>query len=357
MRKQSLAQATTGILCAVFLFTGCGLFPEEEEFAAAPVLKSYEAPEYTMTPVIKGDVRRTENVKCEFMSVQEEAYGFLLGGETLEGIYVSKNQKVKAGTLLAELSMGNIKDSIEELNHTIDVLSTESRHISEDWELELTYLETRFPLETDRDYMYDNEVTKINETYSDLLREKEDAVYIARKQLAELEAQKRERQIYAAFDGVVTDVKEMDKDERTVSGQKLVTVADMDQVMFLVKGNTASYFPIGTKVEISVGKSIYTAESVEYSDSDTQTACLKPVQNDPSLKDGDQGTIQVILEERKNTLYVDTNAVKTMDGQNFVYVLDEQDMRIRKNVVTGITGDGVTEILEGLSEGDSVILE
>ena len=56
-------------------------------------------------------------------------------------------------------------------------------------------------------------------------------------------------------------------------------------------------------------------------------------------------------------LLLNADAIQKSNGESFVYVLDEEGMRSMQPVVTGLEADGMVEIVRGLQEGDSVILD
>ena len=73
------------------------------------------------------------------------------------------------------------------------------------------------------------------------------------------------------------------------------------------------------------------------------------------VKPGDNVTIKLTLEQKLNTLTVPRSAVRMYMGNKLVYVL-EDGLRIEKQVETGIEQGNMTEILEGLEEGELVII-
>ena len=79
--------------------------------------------------------------------------------------------------------------------------------------------------------------------------------------------------------------------------------------------------------------------------------------SDPDLSQGDTGIVRITQAEKKNTLCVVTGAVQDLAGQSVVYILDDQGMRQVQPVTVGISNEKITEILEGLSEGQAVILK
>ena len=67
--------------------------------------------------------------------------------------------------------------------------------------------------------------------------------------------------------------------------------------------------------------------------------------------------IKVVLDSREDVLYVNKKAIKTAGGKQFVYVLNESGLRESKDVTVGAEFGDVIEILSGLKEGDSVLLD
>ncbi len=56
-----------------------------------------------------------------------------------------------------------------------------------------------------------------------------------------------------------------------------------------------------------------------------------------------------------NTLAVPSESLLTAGDEQYVYVVENNAAK-RLNVTTGLTGDGITEVLSGLSEGDQLVI-
>ena len=59
-------------------------------------------------------------------------------------------------------------------------------------------------------------------------------------------------------------------------------------------------------------------------------------------------------DSRDNTIVIPTQSIQTNDTTQYVYVV-ENDTAVYTEVVTGLAGNGVTEILSGLEEGDVLV--
>jgi HlyD family secretion protein len=78
--------------------------------------------------------------------------------------------------------------------------------------------------------------------------------------------------------------------------------------------------------------------------------------DDPRLKSGMTAQTEVITKEIPGVLAVPSAAVHTQNGTSVVTVLDPNGTPRTVTVQTGATGDGNTQILSGLTEGQQVVL-
>ena len=69
---------------------------------------------------------------------------------------------------------------------------------------------------------------------------------------------------------------------------------------------------------------------------------------------GDRLVLELIVAQNDDALWLPPAAVRDFQGRNFV-VIQEGDTQRRVDVQLGIEGDGRTEILEGVTEGDTVV--
>lgn len=76
---------------------------------------------------------------------------------------------------------------------------------------------------------------------------------------------------------------------------------------------------------------------------------------DERLKAGYTADVRIILEERTEVLAIPLKALVTRDGVSYVYLLREKRV-VRQEVETGMYGDKMVEIIEGISPGDVLIL-
>lgn len=377
MRKKWLP-----FLAGIFLLscTSCAIMPVEEELPAAPVVRAYEVEEYEQTPVLRGDLQLSKKVNCTYRPAKSADLSFVLGGEYISAVYVETGQLVKKGQLLAELEQGNIDEQIEAQEYALAQSRVKLRHAREDRALDLEKqellcrdleerLEAAVP-ETDTAALKSQleaqraEKNRLASQYDNQIETLNDGIYIQDKKLSQLRLEKSRRQIYASIDGTVTFVRQVEEGQRSVKDERFITVSDMETSVFVVKGEDCQYFKAGGHVDVVYKKTAYPAQVVDAASlglteqEDGEARCyLQLLHPNPELESGNAGAVNVILDERKDVLYTLAEAVKTANGQKIVYYLDENGIKAMKNVETGLKAGEWIEIVSGLEEGDSIVLD
>lgn len=372
------------LLCYIWivgslLLTGCQLMPEEDVLPESPVIHSYEAEEYKIATVMRGDLVINKIVSCTYVPAREEDLSFSLGSIPIDKVYVDEGDQVKAGQILAQLELGNLQEQLTSLNYQLKVLELEKSHvlenmgldiqkhdiILEDLEWEIAHTEgVRLDELLKAKEEQQQKRAETQKTYADQIQTVEDSIYLQRLRIEEGQEQLRQRQIVAGIDGTVTYVRNASEGQRSVKGQMFFSISDLDTTVFVVKGEDAQYFSVGEEFVITCQNrefETYVGAASEFGISEEEEedgrVYLQLKQPDPTLKDGTNGTIELILERSQDTLYVDKDAIKTANGENFVYMLDEEGMRMIQKVTTGLKNSDFIEIIDGLQENDNVIID
>ncbi len=80
------------------------------------------------------------------------------------------------------------------------------------------------------------------------------------------------------------------------------------------------------------------------------------IQNpDGVIKPGMFAEADLVKDSKKDTLFIPSAAVLSKNGERYVYVAVD-GKAVYREVATGITGDGIVEILSGVNEGEEVIV-
>ncbi|WP_044931512.1 HlyD family efflux transporter periplasmic adaptor subunit [Butyrivibrio sp. AC2005] len=120
---------------------------------------------------------------------------------------------------------------------------------------------------------------------------------------------------------------------------------------------------VGQKAEVIIGAKTYTGSVSVISPvaTTTDTSGKPKVKVEITFDDSEakptiglEAQIHIFTKEEKSVLSVSDKAVYTGDDGDYIYVLKGGKAE-KRSIVKGASGNGVTEILEGISEGESII--
>jgi multidrug efflux pump subunit AcrA (membrane-fusion protein) len=74
------------------------------------------------------------------------------------------------------------------------------------------------------------------------------------------------------------------------------------------------------------------------------------------LNQKDKGTVTIVVDQREDILYLPAEAVTSIDGKSVVYYLNEEKIPEYKQVTTGLIAGDYIEIIDGVVEGESIIV-
>lgn len=265
------------------------------------------------------------------------------------------------GDLLMELNIDSYNESIRMQQNELDNISLSLSQLSSSWSIDLEEANLADAWNAAQNTP-SNRAGTVNSRYSNQQVLLNSEYQVAQLRMEELERQKAMRQIYASIEGNVSNLYVFEAGEHVVKDKNVVTITNMEQALFEVYSGDTKLIKAGTKYEIAVGDETYTVtacspEELDQINVKENTMYFRMDEADPNLKQGDIGVVRIVLKESKNTLCVPSEAVQEIAGETVVYVLDEQGFRQIQPVTVGIRGDKLTEITEGLSEGQSIILK
>ncbi len=188
----------------------------------------------------------------------------------------------------------------------------------------------------------------------------------AQANLLLLEEELKDARIHAPFAGRLGE-RRVSAGQVVQPGEVLLHLVQMDplEVRFEVPERFVSALSAGLAVnvesdafrdEIFAGEVIFLSPEVRAS---TRTVAVRArVENsDGRLRPGMFARVGLVLEERPEALVVPETAVMQQGRESVVLARNEEGRAERRVVRTGMRMDGRVEILEGLSEGDVVVVE
>lgn len=352
-------------LLSACLLTSCTLLPQEETVRTAPVVRSYVRPEYYTVQVERGDLINDVKVSCNYVPVQTASLSFAMDDEFIDRYLVQTGDTVEAGQLLAQLQLGDLETQIAAAETEMDVLQLKLEHERKLFEVEQKRLEiTTSQMDApDKKKALENAQKSHVQTVQSL----QDSLTYKQLSLDALKADLAKRQIRAPFAGTLTRVADFKEGDRSDFGVGVITLVDSTRSIFRASTEHWDRFVPGDHYQVTVKKETYEAvvttaqelgleepQRVEGKRSYVYFALTQP---SFELKDGDTGTVEIVLDERLNVLHVPAKAVSAAGGRPIVYYVREDGMKAYKYVEVGATIDARTEIISGLEEGESVIVK
>jgi membrane fusion protein, heavy metal efflux system len=175
--------------------------------------------------------------------------------------------------------------------------------------------------------------------------------------------------VYSTIDGVLLE-RFASPGDQVEPGKEVMLISDISEVWInadIKETNSSLLSPQNSKIpcEVAVpgaeGKrvpGILEAVSGKMDEATRSIRARISVKNpDGLLKPGMFVTVNVMTQVNDSVLAVPDNAVLSDEGRTFVFVHKEGDFWIRRQVETGLSFDGYTEIKQGLSKDQLVIAD
>lgn len=277
---------------------------------------------------------------------------------------------------MAQTIVDEIEDDIESLTDENETLLTEIGEATRSWNeacrnLESEKLTAQQTLETDQYYAsvssewYSIQTTSLDNEKQSAYASYESAV----KKLDEFNSYIVGNDVIAEYSGVVTEVP-LEEGDGVTRNTSLVTLYDASDVTMEITVSEDDYKAIDQDGEVNITYTaypdvVYNGVISEVSDATYDSSSGEvyytitvTVQGDVSgLYEGMTGDVTCVTKETKEVTYVSNRAIFRDGTRSYVKVRDENGSIVEKDVTTGFS-DGVNvEITEGLSQGDTVLIE
>lgn len=304
------------------------------------------------------------------------------GTGRIESVHVEEGSRVKSGQVLAVLEHKDLDASLAAVNASLlraKAALTEQDILIQQAKREFERIERLFKSKTASETDFDN--TKFS--YESAIARRgslEAEVALAEARVREAEQMKANMFIRAPFDGTVIS-KDAEVGESILPGGmgeasgrgSAVTVADLEhlEVECDVKEDYISRISQGQNAEVAVDavpKFRYQGRVRKIIPmGDRARATIKVqveiVNVDARLFPNMSATVyflpddaEVSTEKPTRRVFCDTDAIRADDAGRFVWIADESDRIRRQDVATGSERDKRTEITQGLSGGERVVI-
>ena len=189
------------------------------------------------------------------------------------------------------------------------------------------------------------------------------------EKLNEFDAVLGEQTVNSEYNGVVTEISLAEGDS-VDTGSTLIVLSDYDEVTVTVSLEEADLENIRENDTVNVSIDAWpdedfsgTVEEIGDAQYDSSTGTtysdvtVKLSGDTAKLYDGMTAELTFVTKETETVTYVSNRAVYRENGKSYVRVYDENGDVASLEVVTGFSDGSNVEVIEGLEEGDTVLIE
>ena len=337
--------------CIILMFlTGCFALPVEEEVLPPPVANMPEARPIRAVPVAREDVILSINVRAGYIPAQQETLHFTVAGQRIRGVFVSVGDMVEEGDIVAEFDRPYLFTQLEDARREEELYLLSLSHINTRHNMALDHAaRTGIPVD---DSSFLNDTRRIGNRLD-----------IVQRRITYLQQGIDELYLRAPFDGVVTWALPVTGPMWSYIGQEAVTITDLNRHIFTLTGPATAVIQPGMNFYVVIDDEAFPVVAI-----DPDYYELTAIQRGGAeafllVTDGELplittltvAMVHVVMEAAYDVIAVPNLAVSTLEGRSFVYVL-EDDVVVIRDVVIGLEGNSLTEIIYGLYEGEVVVL-
>ena len=335
------------------LLSGCFLLPKEAAVPELPLVTPYNGAEYLTTEVTRGDVVLETKVVFAYNPTRKEDLHFDVAGRSYGAIYVTVGDEVKEGQLLAELDTGAEQEAIRSTELELQRL-----------EIRLDSARKALEIALEEEKLRGGDSTVTSDARQADIEYYEAAIDIRQRKLAEQQKELDGFRIYAPMDGTVTYVRAVDENSVSGRNENVIRVTDNASSIFSVSTQDWALFPVGQTFTVKSGDAEYLCVSRDpaafgFSTKPDRnglvTVCLELAEG-KGPEGNARGEVRIVQDRKENVLLLPARAVFTVGDRSYVYFDDESGLKSTREVVCGLSDGSRTEIVEGLKEGDHVIL-
>lgn len=153
-------------------------------------------------------------------------------------------------------------------------------------------------------------------------------------------------------------------DQKAAVNRNQLVMAVVDLSAFEVEAQVPESYAddlgLGMSAEVLVGNQRYAASLVSVSPEVIQNQVTTRIRFDggmpPGLRQNQRLTMRILMEEKSDVLTLQRGQFLDSGGSRIAYVLDKDDVARRRSIEIGARSLAAVEILQGLSEGEVVVI-
>lgn len=350
MNKKLLVGLFVLVIAALVTGFSMGIFPKNVDI---------QSMDWPTTPVKRMDIGSTVLATgiIKPMVGAEVRVGSRVSG-IVKKLYVSVGDRVREGTLLAEIDPTEFEARLRQAEADLEVAKANLEFAILDKDRQNELLGKELVSQNIADV-----AGRAHEVAEAQVRQSEANLEYARIQL-------EYTKIRAPISGVVASVSTQEGETVAASfaSPTFVTIIDLERLevwayvdetdIGRVQKGQAAQFTVDTYSDVDFeGTVVAVYPSAEIQDNVVNYVTIIRISNDQgkTLRPEMTTTVNVFLEKRENVLAVPNRTIRRERGRKFVYVLEGREP-VQRWVKVGWKDNEYTEIVEGLEESEEVIL-
>lgn len=319
---------------------------------------------YELTQVSRGSVQDIIYLKCVYTETEEVEVSFDIDQELVAQVLVEKGDSVVKGEVLATVNVEATKENAKKLAHQLEMDELHLKQLIEERDFELEQADILYTytfMTKDDKKALQEEKENITENYAKRIQNYEDTIYIEKKRLQEYEEYIDKGTLRSPMDGTVNWVLSDLEESLTTKGMSVMRIYNPNSKLYYSENIEAiPYLEEGAEYTITCGlgkaQREYTVMAVNKEEWG-EYVYFKLLDEDYDANIAVTGKVAIVIEEKEDALCVNDDAIHSSGEEYYVYTLDENNVRRMQFVEVGLWGDGIVEIVSGLSEGDRVIIK
>ena len=191
------------------------------------------------------------------------------------------------------------------------------------------------------------------------LKSREEALARQRAVVADLERRVADLDLRSPVSGIVGSVAVADR-AVVPANAPLMTVVDLSQleVELEIPETYADDLGLGMRVEVRIGAQTLGGELTSIAPEVLERVVLARVRLETQpegLRQSQRVSARVLIDEKPDVLMLARGPFVETQGGRFAYVMDDGDA-VRRPITLGATAVGAVEIIDGLAEGERVVI-
>lgn len=368
--KSAIKKAFLFLLVAFLSFNlfGCAILPVEREPLPPPLVEPPQI-RFNLHTVARGDIVHQVIGAGIFVPVREYTLSFLNNAGRLEEVHVLPGAEVIEGQVLAELESEQLEFDLSQMEINLkqellrlDIMQLDHNRMDEN-RRQLRILNETYPSETNKSALADS-------NHQIARFEIELQIHKLNIERLETNIERATTRLNAAMlkspiNGLITSSNRLVIGDWINAYQNVFTVSDPEVLFLRYSPAVLTGFEVGMKVLVEIEGLEYTGTIVMTPDSESLINAENPtfegsiiieVESLPQeVRPGDDASIRVIFQERRNVITIPRSALRTMGARNYVIVRRDEVNR-EVDIELGIQTPTLVEVIDGLEPGEEIVL-